>query len=75
MLDRYAPYRISILTVCISSRTVRNRSLCTNIVTYANILYEDRISRISAPMPQAIYIPISHLSIILGKRSPETLIY
>ena len=44
---QYAHYNISILTVCISSWTVRNRSLCTNIIINAIILYEDQIARIS----------------------------
>ena len=57
ILDQYAHYCISILTVClsiltvcISLWTVRNRSLCTNIIIYAIILYEDQISRISSIM-------------------------
>ena len=40
VMDQYAHYCISILTV-------RNRSLCTNIIIYAIILYEDQIARIS----------------------------
>ena len=43
--DQYAHYCISILTVCISSWTVRNRSLCTKFIIYAIILYWDQIVR------------------------------
>ena len=40
--------------------TVRNRSLCTNIIIYAIILYEDQIARISfimAPVPK-VYVQL-----------------